>query len=509
MAMFVEFANATCNRIDKVAAVRRSGGSQLTVLEKYQRYSRRRLRRAQRHHQRLDIQGLRMIAILTVFACHLWGWPRGGFVGVDVFFVISGFLITGNLLRTAETDGNVSFRNFYWNRVRRIVPAATVVLALTFVACLLVFLPFRSHQVGIDALFAFFFLSNWRFAVENTDYFAQTDAVSPIQHYWSLSIEEQFYFVWPALIFAISLIVLRNAWTHQRRMLLTGCAMGSIIAVSLGWAMWETSTAPTWAYFDTLARVWELGVGALLATMVGALALIPRGVKPVLSWAGLGMIVASLFLISEESVGFPAPWGLLPVAGAALVVASGVGGEPKQGLLQNPASTYVGDISYSLYLVHWPVIVIVAALMEPGLYFSICVVALSFGLAIASYHLVENPLRRADYAKLRKSIGEILDRKYEPRDATKFGVVAAATLIVVGLAAYTAWPGVYRPAIPTAALAASAPVDLDSSTPEPVLGPLATALQSEIAEALEATKWPQLDPSMETAIYEPPRPSKS
>src|ERR1700712_781312 len=106
-----------------------------------------------------------MVAVLAVFACHLWGWPRGGFIGVDVFFVISGFLITGNLLRTAERSGNVSFKSFYWNRVRRIVPAASVVLLLTYLASILVFLPFRAHNVGIDAFFAFIFFANWHFAI--------------------------------------------------------------------------------------------------------------------------------------------------------------------------------------------------------------------------------------------------------------------------------------------------------------------------------------------------------
>ena len=121
-----------------------------TVLKRIQRTSRRRNGRANQSSQRLDIQGLRMVAVLTVFANHLWHWPRGGFIGVDVFFVISGFLITGNLLRTAEHTGTVSFKGFYWNRVRRIVPAATVVLILTYLASVLMFLPFRSHQVGVD-----------------------------------------------------------------------------------------------------------------------------------------------------------------------------------------------------------------------------------------------------------------------------------------------------------------------------------------------------------------------
>lgn len=472
------------------------------VLERYQKSSRRRDRRAAAKNQRLDIQGLRMVAVLTVLANHLWHWPRGGFVGVDIFFVISGFLITGNLLRTAETTGTVSFKKFYWNRVRRIVPAATVVLILTYVVWLLVFLPFRARQVGIDALFAFIFMANWRFAIHDTNYFAAGESVSPLQHYWSLSIEEQFYFVWPALIFVISLIVtLRKTWTHSHRMLLAGGVMGVIIAASLGWAIHETETAPTWAYFNTFARVWELGVGALLATAVGVLARIPDTLKPLLSWAGLGLVAASLVFIGDDSVGFPAPWALLPVAGAALVISAGVGGEPRyQEFLRNPVSTYIGDFSYSLYLVHWPVIVLVGVLMDVSAYYYVCAVVLSFGLAIASYHFIENPLRRADMDKIRELGRKIRTRTYRPRRSSQYALVGAMALLVVGLIAYAARPEAYvQPTSPPVVAADTAEQKPDQA-PERKLGPLASALQDEIVTALKATEWPPLDPSMESAI---------
>jgi peptidoglycan/LPS O-acetylase OafA/YrhL len=440
-----------------------------------------------------------MVAILTVFAFHLCGRPRGGFIGVDVFFVISGFLITGNLLRTAESSGNVSFRKFYWNRVRRIVPAATVVLTLTFVASLLVFLPFRSHQVGVDALFAFIFMSNWWFAVQETDYFTAGDAVSPIQHYWSLSIEEQFYFVWPALIFVIGLLIARRAWTHGHRMRLASAVMGFIIAASLGWALYETASSPTWAYFNTFTRVWELGVGALLATSVGALTRIPFAVKPWLSWAGLGLIAASVVLIAEGSVGFPAPWALLPVAGSAMVIVAGVGGEPEyQGFLRNQVAVYIGNLSYSLYLVHWPVIVILGALMTPrGGSFYFAVVALSFGVAIASYHFVENPLRYGSWGKVRETIREIRRGRFAPEQSTSYAAAAVLTLLVGALTAYTPRPPAHVQAPPEVA----APLAVGQSQPTgPKLGPRASALQQQIVEALKATEWPQLDPSMESAI---------
>jgi peptidoglycan/LPS O-acetylase OafA/YrhL len=441
-----------------------------------------------------------MVAVVTVLAFHLCGWPRGGFIGVDVFFVISGFLITGNLLRMAESRGNVSFTRFYWNRVRRIVPAATVVLACTYVAAVLTYLPFRAHQVGVDALFAFIFMSNWWFAAEQTDYFAAGDAVSPIQHYWSLSIEEQFYFVWPALIFLIGLVVARKAWSHGRRMGLAAAVMACVVAASLGWAVYETATWPTWAYFNSFARVWELGAGALLATAVGLLARIPVAVKPWLSWAGLGLIAAGLLLITEGSVGFPAPWALLPVTGAALVIAAGVGGEPAQGFLRNRASVYVGNISYSLYLVHWPVIVILGALMPHGTYFYVAAIALTFGLAIGSYHFVENPLRYIDWRTVRSTIHEIRRRRFRPQQSSRYATVAVLASLTMGLTAYVMGPTAHSNVAPPPV--AAPPQGASPESTETNLGPRASALQQQITTALSATEWPHLDPSMESGISE-------
>ncbi len=442
-----------------------------------------------------------MVAVLTVFANHLWDWPRGGFVGVDVFFVISGFLITGNLLRAAETKGNVSFRYFYKKRALRIIPAATVVLVLTYVASMLVFLPFRSQQVGLDAVTAFFFFSNWRFAIEGTDYFAvAANTVSPLQHYWSLSIEEQFYFVWPALIFVIGLVVARRAWDHRHRMQLAGAVMATIIAASLGWALYETAISPTWAYFNTFSRVWELGVGALLATAVGVLARIPEVVKPLLSWAGLALIAASLILIADDSSGFPAPWALLPVSGAALVIAAGVGGEPNyQAFLRNPVSCYIGDISYSLYLVHWPIIIFAAELMDGGAFFNLVVITSAFGLAILSYHFIETPLRSASYGSFHEALRGMRRRQFDPSPSNRYAAIGALGLVLVALVAYSTRPDAYKQPTAPPVIDAS---EVDPSGPQLQVGPLGTALQEEIVTALQATGWPKLDPSIETVVQE-------
>lgn len=471
------------------------------VLGRYRRAGQRRLGRAELSHQRLDIQGLRMVAVLLVFSTHLFHWPRGGFVGVDIFFVISGFLITGNLLRTAETTGNVSFRKFYWNRLRRIVPAATAVLIVTYLACAAVFLPFRAHHVGLDALFAFFFVSNWRFAIQETDYFAASDAVSPLQHYWSLSIEEQFYFVWPALIFVIGIVVARKSWTHGHRMGIAGAVMASVVAASLCWALYETAVSPTWAYFNTFARVWELGIGALLATSVSALGRTPRALKAWLSWLGLGLIAASVFLISEESAGFPAPWALLPVAGSALVIAAGVGAEPPhQRFLRNPAAVNVGNISYSLYLVHWPVIVILGALVpthDAGYY--IAVLTLAFGLAVASYHFIENPLRYGNWNKARDTIARIRSGAFRLSESTGYRAVAVLALLTIGLTALALRPT----APPTVAPEPAGGRVAASAEAASGIGTVGAALRREIDAAISATQWPTLDPAMESAVNGP------
>jgi len=444
-----------------------------------------------------------MVAVLSVFANHLWHWPAGGFVGVDVFFVISGFLITGNLLRNADATGRLSFGQFYWNRLRRIVPAATVVLVLTCLLSTLVFLPFRSHQIVIDALWAAFFGANWHFLSVGTDYFqAAAATVSPIQHYWSLSIEEQFYFVWPALIFVIGVVIVRKNWSHARRSTIAGAVMAAILTMSLMWALHEAVESPLAAYFNTFARIWELSAGALLATAVGFLAKLPRNLKPILSWAGLIIIGLSLVFVSESMPYFPATGALPPVIGAALVIAAGVGQEPEyQAFLRSPVSGYIGDISYSLYLVHWPVIVLLGATMDVGGSFYVAAVALSFSLSIASYHLVENPLRRANPEKARAFAEAVRKQKYAPAKSTQYASLCAATLLAIAGIAWLTQP-------PSTAVGANnisdAVVDMTAddkeaaTLPAMALGPVNTALQNEIADALKASEWPALNPPMES-----------
>ena len=343
---------------------------------------------------RRDIQGLRAVSVLAVITNHLFAFPRGGFVGVDVFFVLSGFLITGMLYREHSKTGRISFSSFYRRRIRRILPMSTLVLVTTVVAGYLLYLTSQARNVLVDALWALVFSENWHLAVDGTNYWSAGDAVSPLQHYWSLAVEEQFYLVWPWL-----LVIMLGLRFRGRTLF---AVMAVVTFVSLGWSLWETLHHPTWAYFSTFSRAWELAVGALLAVAAGRLTSLADNLRPLLAWTGMTMILVSLFVVTENH--FPAPWALLPVAGTALVLAAGTGGRQRWlSPLTNPVSRYLGDISYSLYLWHFPVIIMLALVIPPGPTYGLTSLALMLGLSIASYHLVENPIRRSSWLEPKQT----------------------------------------------------------------------------------------------------------
>lgn len=344
-----------------------------------------------------------MIAVTVVILDHLIRWPSGGFVGVDVFFVISGFLITGLLLREHDRTGTISFWGFYRRRIKRILPAATLVVIVTIVASWFLLSRARAVQTFWDGVWASFFAANWHYALGGTDYFQPDTAVSPLQHYWSLSVEEQFYFVWPWLMLGIFWLVARGVRSmHVEPRVAVGVAIIAITAASFVWSVWETSASPTWAYFSTLSRTWELGVGATIAIAASVFTRLPMVLRPVLGWLGLAGIVLSLVVVTP-TVAFPGPWALLPVLSTALVIIAGTGGRQRfMWPIMNPVSSYVGDASYSLYLWHWPIIVFAAAyfpLTEP---IPLAATAIAIVVvSLASFHLVENPIRKSRWLEPR------------------------------------------------------------------------------------------------------------
>jgi peptidoglycan/LPS O-acetylase OafA/YrhL len=346
---------------------------------------------------RPDLQGMRAIAVLTVFSNHLFDWPSGGFVGVDIFFVLSGFFITLLLIRERTTEHKLSFQNFYTRRIKRILPSALLVLTVTVLGAYLLFPTTRAKNTLTDALYAAVFGANFRFQAIEADYFQRGQPPSPVQHYWSLSIEEQFYFVWPAMLALLFTLTRRHRrggknWIHQWGLF---SVMSGIVIVSFGWALYLSAHDPNGAYFSTLTRIWELGVGAMLAIAGPWLVRIPSSIRLAVAYLGLTGVVASLFLI-DSTVQFPAPWAALPVLSTALVVASfhgvAVRGIP---LLTNPVARYLGDTSYTLYLWHWPVIVLLLAIIPKGVLFYSLALILSLGLTAVTYRFYENPIRKS------------------------------------------------------------------------------------------------------------------
>ncbi|WP_066293802.1 acyltransferase family protein [Arthrobacter sp. B6] len=443
-----------------------------------------------KHSARLDIQGLRAVAVLAVIADHLFHWPSGGFVGVDVFFVISGFLITGLLLREHRRTGRISFQDFYRRRARRILPLATLVLLVTVAASYMVFNIGRTKVIAEDALWSLLFGANWHFAIIGTDYMNVGAAISPVQHFWSLAVEEQFYVVWPWLIVVVlGFAATRRSWDRAKSMLIVGLAMFAVTALSFVFAVWETSASPTVSYFSTFSRAWELGFGALLALVAGALARIPTLVRPLLAYMGLGGIAYSLFWINP-STPFPGPWAILPVFATGLVIAAGCGGERKYiGLITNPIASYVGDISYSLYLWHFPIIVIGAALLPAGTLFNVLALIAVFIVSSVSYHLLEDPIRRSTWLEPRS-----VKRTKEPIKVSPLPYLALLLMVTVAVVGGALWnDAAMRQPIPAAERVPVKPLALSGSGEASAID----TQTAKVAAAAAVRDWPSLNPKPE------------
>lgn len=451
----------------------------------------------QKTRKRQDIQGLRAIAVVAVILDHLLHWPTGGFVGVDVFFVISGFLITGLLLREHDKTGTISFQGFYLRRVRRIMPAAVTVLAVTVGVSFLLFNVARAQQTVTDAIWSFFFSANWHFAAVGTDYFQASGPISPLQHFWSLAVEEQFYFVWPWLMLLIFFLGGRAAkWDTARAHKAIAIAMSLIVAVSFAWALVDTMDSPTVAYFSTFSRAWELGIGALVAVFGALFTRIPNAVRPVIAWMGIAGIVWSVFNVRTD-MAFPAPWAAAPVLATALVIIAGTGGEQRfLWPLTNRGTSYVGDVSYSLYLWHFPVIILLASLVKEDspLYISLAVV-LMVGLAVSAYHIVEKRILDStwlDYSPKANLVRR--QRRHKGRKPVKLRTqLVALGLLAVAAVGVSAYALVTPQPVTTVAL----PVPSASAvTGAPAADTPLSSRTPSIQAALSAKDWPALTPDL-------------
>ncbi|MCH1866475.1 acyltransferase family protein [Nocardioides sp. CFH 31398] len=349
---------------------------------------------------RPDIQGLRAVAVVLVALDHARVGPfSGGFVGVDVFFVVSGFLITGLLLAEIDRTGRLSLLDFYARRARRILPAACLVLVATSVACYLVLSGPDTIRVLGDVLWAAFFLANVKFAADETDYWAQDVGASPIQHFWSLAVEEQFYLGLPLLL--LGLAVLARHLGTRRSLVPATIAVACVASFAYGVAL--TASDPLAAYFSTPARIWELGLGAGLAATAVHVRRLPAAVLGVAAWVGVAMIAVSA-LAYGDGTAFPGVPALLPVVGSVLVLAGGLRdvGWGAQSFLSWRPMGWIGDRSYSLYLWHWPALVVVAEVWRtPSGLSGLAVLAVALLLSDLTYRFVENPFRTGTFVAPR------------------------------------------------------------------------------------------------------------
>ncbi|MGJ4842868.1 acyltransferase family protein [Leifsonia sp. Le1] len=446
---------------------------------------------------RRDVQGLRALAVVAVILDHLLHWPRGGFVGVDVFFVISGFLITGLLLREIERDGRISFSAFYRNRIRRILPAAALVLVVTVSVGWGVYGTERALSIVRDAGWSALFAANWNFASAGTDYFRADGPPSPLQHFWSLAVEEQFYVVWPLVMLVILAVVSRRTVDERRVRTGMGVALLLIITVSFAWAAFESAASPSWAYFSTFSRAWELGIGGLLALSAAMLERLPRWSAPVLLVAGLCGIVGSIAFI-DDGMPFPGPWAAVPVVATAAVIASGARVELRTAWpLTNPVSQYIGNISYSLYLWHFPVVVIGVSLIGEGAWQYALLALIVAAASVYSFHLVEAPVRRSGW----------LARGWTLRRSGSRGVTTSSrsrTVLVLSFlaciaVATTAFAGAKNAQTVKPVVAAPAWNSASDDAPPTEEAHLA-ALQDELRAALVEPGWPELDPTIDVAL---------
>ena len=368
---------------------------------------------------RPDLEGLRGIAILLVLLCHVqMPGAEAGFVGVDVFFVLSGFLITGLLVADGERTGRIRLGAFYARRVRRILPAAVVVLATTLLAAQFLLSPLDLPRVADDGFAAILSVSNVRFALSATDYFAPIDA-SPLLHYWSLAVEEQFYLVWP-------LLLLIAARLGRPRVTMT--ALATIVLVgSLLLSVVVTDVSGPWAYYSLPTRAWELAAGGLLALAAPWYRWLHGPFAAVVGWSGVALLAVALAMIGPTT-GYPGLAALLPTVGAVALIASGGGaGSPGSIVLGRAPLRWLGRISYSLYLWHWPILVLgpVALGLEANedgavgadLPIRLGLVMLAVVIAALSWRLIEEPFRRARLSRIRGRRG--------------FALVGATMLVVM------------------------------------------------------------------------------
>lgn len=340
---------------------------------------------------RLDLQGVRAIAIVLVLLAHA-GVPgfSGGFIGIDIFFVLSGFLITQMLIDEIRRDGKINIRVFYIKRAKRLLPLAGTVLLFIAIASLFLYPLNRQIEIGWEIVAAAFYFVNWVFAFGGTDYFNK-EFVSPVQHYWSLSVEEQFYLIWPALLM-ISVAIGKIKGKPAVFYLVLALFLASFV-----YSVIYTNDNQTAAYFSTLTRIWELSLGSLVSLILPKAISMKAKTSNFLVLAGIFIIVFSLIFI-KDTTPFPGWIAIFPAMATVMIIIGGAAinsGRAVYILLSSPMQ-YLGNLSYSLYLWHWPFVVFAAVIFpDIAVWGLLAATLLSFIPAHLSHILIEKPLHKS------------------------------------------------------------------------------------------------------------------
>ena len=338
---------------------------------------------------RREIQGLRAIAIIAVVIYHSWpGLAPGGQVGVDVFFVVSGFLITGMLVREAAASGTISVPRFYLRRATRLLPSAIIVLAFCVVMSAWVCPRDEQRQFLAEIVGSALYSQNWMQLLGD-------GSTTPMQHFWSLAVEEQFYLIWPALVLLAIVLARRFSSDNTKALALV---LGVVTALSFAYCVWQTGQDHAVAYYSTFARAWEFGVGGLLALAPASAWMLRPQLRAALSWAGLAVILGSVLVAADQET-FPGAVAAIPVLGTAAVIVAGTTGiawAPDRILEWAPVQ-WLGGISYALYLWHWPLLAFAPYVtgVPSESWFMVILLAAAVVLAWATTRWIELPIRTA------------------------------------------------------------------------------------------------------------------
>src|SRR5215217_6727615 len=446
---------------------------------------------------RADVEGLRAVGVVAVVAYHAELGPvRGGFVGVDVFYVLSGFLITGLLWEELDGTGRLRFGAFYARRARRLLPAAVLVLLVTLVASSLWLSLLQVPVVARDAAAAALYVANYRFALQRTDYLADASP-SPLQHYWSLGVEEQFYLLWPVLLLVVFV---------AGRRLRTPSSAGAVAVLALAGAgslalsLRLTAVSEPWAFFSLPTRAWELAAGGLVALSASTLRRLPGVAAATLGWLGLEAIAWSITRFSAATP-FPGAAALFPVGGTAAGFAAPRLG-PGRVLGWRPLQA-AGKLSYSWYLWHWPLLILAPVVAGHALRLGqrLGLAAASGLLALATVKLVEDPVRFSPRLRARPSRSLALGA----------GLTAVTTAVAMATATLLPSPQGQGLATPPATIRITRPPRArHATTQDPAaarLASLSAPVVRAVAKALTVRTVPaNLEPSLESAHANQPRP---